>query len=42
MTVCGYKTVVKFFPHQAADLELAVALLEQCQQEVKILSQILL
>lgn len=34
MTVCSYKTVVKFFPHQAADLELAVGLLEQCEEEV--------
>lgn len=35
MTVCSYKTVVKFFPHQAADLELAVGLLEQCEEEVR-------
>uniref|UniRef100_A0A7I4D1R8 Tubulin-specific chaperone D n=1 Tax=Physcomitrium patens TaxID=3218 RepID=A0A7I4D1R8_PHYPA len=34
MTVCSYKTVVKFFPHQAADLEVAVGLLEQCEEEV--------
>ena len=34
MAVCSYKIVVKFFPHQAADLELAVGLLEQCEEEV--------
>jgi hypothetical protein len=33
MTVCSYKTVVKFFPHHAADLELVVGLLEQCGEE---------
>ncbi|KAL6565863.1 hypothetical protein OROHE_004918 [Orobanche hederae] len=31
VTVCGYKSVIKFFPHQVSDLELAVALLEKCQ-----------
>ncbi|WMV11263.1 hypothetical protein MTR67_004648 [Solanum verrucosum] len=30
VTVCGYKAVVKFFPHQVSDLELAVSLLEKC------------
>ncbi|KAJ8632216.1 hypothetical protein MRB53_025552 [Persea americana] len=30
VTVCGYKTVTKFFPHQVSDLELAVSLLEKC------------
>lgn len=35
VTVCGYKTVVKFFPHHASDLELAVALLESCHGEVE-------
>lgn len=30
VTVCGYKAVVKFFPHKVSDLELAVALLEKC------------
>lgn len=29
VTVCGYKSVIKFFPHQVSDLELAVALLEK-------------
>lgn len=29
VTVCGYKAVIKFFPHQVSDLELAVALLEK-------------
>ncbi|CAL9204387.1 unnamed protein product [Musa hybrid cultivar] len=32
VTVCGYKSVVKFFPHQVSDLELAVDLLEMCHQ----------
>ncbi|XP_020084224.1 tubulin-folding cofactor D isoform X1 [Ananas comosus] len=32
VTVCGYKSVIKFFPHQVSDLELAVALLEKCHQ----------
>ncbi|ESW14847.1 hypothetical protein PHAVU_007G022200 [Phaseolus vulgaris] len=30
VTVCGYKYVIKFFPHQVSDLELAVSLLEKC------------
>jgi tubulin-specific chaperone D len=30
VTVCGYKSVIKFFPHQVSDLEPAVALLEKC------------
>lgn len=30
VTVCGYKPVINFFPHQVSDLELAVALLEKC------------
>ncbi|XP_057422981.1 tubulin-folding cofactor D [Lotus japonicus] len=30
VTVCGYKVVIKFFPHQVSDLELAVSLLEKC------------
>ncbi|KAK1272673.1 hypothetical protein QJS04_geneDACA012360 [Acorus gramineus] len=29
VTVCGYKSVIKFFPHQVSDLELAVSLLEK-------------
>ncbi|KAI9160127.1 hypothetical protein LWI28_005325 [Acer negundo] len=28
--VCGYKTVIKLFPHQVSDFELAVSLLEKC------------
>ncbi|XP_061363955.1 tubulin-folding cofactor D [Gastrolobium bilobum] len=32
VTVCGYKSVIKFFPHQVSDLELAVSLLEKCHQ----------
>ncbi|KAL5059648.1 hypothetical protein RYX36_031252 [Vicia faba] len=28
--VCGYKSVIRFFPHQVSDLELAVSLLEKC------------
>ncbi|KAL2632493.1 hypothetical protein R1flu_003972 [Riccia fluitans] len=38
ITVCGYKTVVKFFPHQACDLEVTVTLLERCHQEVTVSS----
>ncbi|KAL0339271.1 UNVERIFIED_CONTAM: Tubulin-folding cofactor D [Sesamum angustifolium] len=30
VTVSGYKSVIKFFPHQVSDLELAVSLLEKC------------
>ncbi|KAL2514966.1 Tubulin-folding cofactor D [Forsythia ovata] len=30
VTVCGYKSVIKFFPHQVSDLELAVSLLDKC------------
>ncbi|KAF9617172.1 hypothetical protein IFM89_034323 [Coptis chinensis] len=30
VTVCGYKAVIKFFPHQVSDLEPAVSLLEKC------------
>lgn len=30
VTVCGYKAIIKFFPHQVSDLELAVSLLEKC------------
>lgn len=30
VTVCGYKSVFRFFPHQVSDLELAVSLLEKC------------
>ncbi|XP_020211483.1 tubulin-folding cofactor D isoform X2 [Cajanus cajan] len=30
VTVCGYKSVIKFFPHQVSDLELAVSLSEKC------------
>lgn len=32
VTVCGYKAVIKFFPHQVSDLELAVSLLEICHK----------
>uniref|UniRef100_A0A0E0BCJ1 Uncharacterized protein n=1 Tax=Oryza glumipatula TaxID=40148 RepID=A0A0E0BCJ1_9ORYZ len=32
VTVCGYKSVIKFFPHQVSDLEPAVALLEECHK----------
>ncbi|KAH7298542.1 hypothetical protein KP509_25G048400 [Ceratopteris richardii] len=35
VTVCGYKTVVKFFPHQVSDLELAVDLLQLCHSEIE-------
>ncbi|KAF5184838.1 Tubulin-specific chaperone d [Thalictrum thalictroides] len=30
VTVCGYKAVIKFFPHHVSDLEPAVSLLEKC------------
>lgn len=30
VTVCGYKAVIRFFPHQVSDLELAVSLLDKC------------
>eukprot|EP01018_Ginkgo_biloba_P017523 Gb_00473 [translate_table: standard] len=40
VTVCGYKTVIKFFPHQVSDLELAVSLLERCHQVTSISSSI--
>ncbi|KAL5728185.1 hypothetical protein ACHQM5_001298 [Ranunculus cassubicifolius] len=33
VTVCGYKAVIKFFPHQVSDLEPAVALLEKCHHK---------
>ncbi|GMH28815.1 hypothetical protein Nepgr_030658 [Nepenthes gracilis] len=32
VTVCGYKAVIKFFPHQVSDLERAVSLLEKCHE----------
>ncbi|CAN1345940.1 Tubulin-folding cofactor D [Linum perenne] len=32
VTVCGYKAVTKFFPHQVSDLELAVSLLDKCHK----------
>ncbi|MCO5570693.1 hypothetical protein L7F22_024420 [Adiantum nelumboides] len=35
VTVCGYKTVVKFFPHHVSDLELAVELLESSHGEIE-------
>lgn len=40
VTVCGYKTVLKFFPHQVSDLELAVSLLEKCHGATAALSSI--
>ncbi|XP_020697787.1 tubulin-folding cofactor D isoform X1 [Dendrobium catenatum] len=30
VTVCGYKSVIRFFPHQVSDFEIAVTLLEKC------------
>lgn len=30
VTTCGYKSVIRFFPHQVSDFENAVALLEKC------------
>ncbi|XP_020891431.1 tubulin-folding cofactor D isoform X2 [Arabidopsis lyrata subsp. lyrata] len=38
VTVCGYKAVIKFFPHQVSDLELAVALLEKCHSMTSVSS----
>ncbi|KAK3220711.1 hypothetical protein Dsin_014681 [Dipteronia sinensis] len=32
--VCGYKAVIKFFPHQVSDFELAVSLLEKCHGDM--------
>jgi tubulin-specific chaperone D len=32
VNVCGYKSVVRFFPHQVSDLELAVSLLQKCHK----------
>lgn len=34
VTVCGFKSVIKFFPHQVSDLELAVSLLEKCHGRI--------
>ncbi|KAK7343369.1 hypothetical protein VNO77_12045 [Canavalia gladiata] len=38
VTVCGYKAVIKFFPHQVSDLELAVSLLEKCHHTISVTS----
>ncbi|CAK9328524.1 unnamed protein product [Citrullus colocynthis] len=38
VTVCGYKAVIRFFPHQVSDLELAVSLLERCQNTISVTS----
>ncbi|XP_027363984.1 tubulin-folding cofactor D isoform X1 [Abrus precatorius] len=38
VTVCGYKSVIKFFPHQVSDLELAVSLLEKCHHTKSVTS----
>ncbi|XVF79544.1 hypothetical protein PTKIN_Ptkin14bG0231600 [Pterospermum kingtungense] len=38
VTVSGYKAVLKFFPHQVSDLELAVALLEKCHNTSSVTS----
>ncbi|CAL0300262.1 unnamed protein product [Lupinus luteus] len=38
VTVCGYKAVIKFFPHQVSDLELAVSLLEKCHHSSSVSS----
>lgn len=37
-TVSGYKAVIKFFPHQVSDLELAVSLLEKCHNTSSVTS----
>lgn len=36
ITVCGYKSVIKYFSHQVSDLELAVSLLEKCHSEISV------
>ncbi|GKV12903.1 hypothetical protein SLEP1_g23988 [Rubroshorea leprosula] len=38
VTVCGYKAVTRFFPHQVSDLELAVSLLEKCHNTASVTS----
>ncbi|KAJ4774444.1 Tubulin-specific chaperone D [Rhynchospora pubera] len=38
VNVCGYKSVVRFFPHQVSDLELAVSLLQKCHKTVSVTS----
>ncbi|RDX82306.1 Tubulin-folding cofactor D, partial [Mucuna pruriens] len=38
VTVCGYKSVIKFFPHQVSDLELAVSLSEKCHRSNSVTS----
>ncbi|XP_010449749.1 PREDICTED: tubulin-folding cofactor D-like isoform X2 [Camelina sativa] len=38
VTVCGYKAVIKYFPHQVSDLELAVALLDKCHSMTSVSS----
>uniref|UniRef100_A0A1J3H4V5 Tubulin-folding cofactor D n=1 Tax=Noccaea caerulescens TaxID=107243 RepID=A0A1J3H4V5_NOCCA len=38
VTVCGYKAIIKFFPHQVSDLELAVSLLEKCHSTTSVSS----
>ncbi|KAL6004896.1 hypothetical protein ACLOJK_005454 [Asimina triloba] len=38
VTACGYKMVIKFFPHQVSDLELAVSLLEKSHRETVMMS----
>ncbi|KAK2650585.1 hypothetical protein Ddye_018074 [Dipteronia dyeriana] len=40
VTVCGYKAVIKFFPHQVSDLELAVSLLEKCHDDTNSVSSL--
>ncbi|XP_074350535.1 tubulin-folding cofactor D isoform X2 [Apium graveolens] len=38
VTVCGYKAVIRFFPHQVSDLEFAVSLLEKCHDKKAVTS----
>ncbi|XP_022717392.1 tubulin-folding cofactor D isoform X2 [Durio zibethinus] len=38
VTVSGYKSVIKFFPHQVSDLEIAVSLLEKCHNTSSVTS----
>ncbi|KAH6812160.1 ARM repeat superfamily protein [Perilla frutescens var. frutescens] len=40
VTVCGFKSVIRFFPHQVSDLELAVSLLEKCHATTSVTSSL--
>lgn len=40
VTVCGYKAVIRFFPHQVSDLELAVVLLDKCHHDTNVVTSL--